>query len=314
MTKQLPGERLEDVIQRDAYTGGLFVNEPMKDHTTLRIGGSAEIYAEPKDTGSMKNLLSALLEDDIASMPLGGGSNLLVSDEGIEGAVISTASLDHMRVIEEDAYSARVFAEAGVPLGRLINLSRDKGYRGVEGLTGIPGSLGGAILGNAGSFGFSIGDVVESVTGMDRNGKTLHIKKDDISFGYRASGIPEGVIVLSAEMRFQKDDIQNVIKRVSDFNREKMTKHPIAQFSAGCVFKNPAGNHAGKLIDHSGCKGMSRGDIEVSDLHANYFINKGNGKACDFLALMEDVRERVMKSFGIELEPEIKIVGRKDRG
>jgi UDP-N-acetylmuramate dehydrogenase len=310
MTKQLLDERLKDVLRGDAFIGGLFVNEPMKGHTTLRIGGPAEIYAAPTDPVSLKNLLSALEEDDILSMPLGGGSNLLVSDEGIEGAVISTASLDRIQVIEEDADSARLFAEAGTPLGRLVNLSRDKGYKGVEGLAGVPGSLGGAIRGNAGSFGFAISDVVESVMVMDRNGKTFSMKKDDIGFGYRASGIPDGVIVLSADMRFQKDDIQQVTKRVSDFHREKMNKQPISQFSAGCVFKNPAGGHAGLLIDQAGCKNMRRGDIEVSSLHANFFVNKGNGTASDFLALMEDVKERVMKSFGVELEPEIKIVGR----
>ncbi len=310
MTKQLLDERLKDLLRGDVFGGNLIVNEPMKNHTTLRIGGFADIYAAPKDQRSLKSLLLALKEEDLAAMPLGGGSNLLISDEGIEGAVISTALLDSIQVVEEDADSTRLFAEAGTPLGRLINLARDKGYKGVEGLTGIPGSIGGAIQGNAGSFGSEIGDVVESVTAMDGSGKTFSINREEIGFGYRSSGISAGVIVLSAYMRLQKDDIEDVKKRTGDFHREKMNSQPIAQSSAGCVFKNPRGSHAGMLIDRSGCKGMRKGDIEVSGLHANFFVNKGNGRACDFLALMDDVREKVMKSFGITLEPEIKIVGR----
>lgn len=311
MRRQLQDERLKDILRGDAFIGNLFVNEPMKNHTTLRIGGSADIYAEPKNPVSLKNLLAALEGEGIPMMPLGGGSNLLVSDEGIEGAVISTASLARLHVLEEDAEGARLFAEAGIPLGGLVNLAREKGYKGVEGLTGIPGSLGGAIRGNAGSFGFEIGNVVESVMVMDKSGRASLIKKEAVGFGYRSCDIPDSVIVLSADVSLQKDDIEHVTKRMSDFHREKLNKQPIAQFSAGCVFKNPAGSHAGLLIDHSGCKGMRKGDIGVSGLHANFFINEGNGTAGDFLALMEDVRERVMKSFGIELEPEIRIVGRK---
>lgn len=310
MTKQLPDERLKDVLRRDAFTGGLFVNEPMKDHTTLRIGGPAEIYAAPADPVSLKNLLSALREDDTSSMPLGGGSNLLVSDGGIEGAVISTYSLNRTEVTEEETDCATLFAEAGVPLGRLINLCRDRGYKGMEGLVGIPGSLGGAVRGNAGSFGTEIGEVVESVTVMDKNGETFSIEKEGVGFGYRSSGIPDGVIILSARMGFQKDDIERLTKRMNDFHREKMSKQPLSRFSAGCVFRNPEGAHAGMLIEQAGCKGLRRGGIEVSGLHANFFVNGGNGTASDFLALMEDVKERVMKSFGIRLEPEIKIVGR----
>ncbi len=310
MTKQLSDERLKDVLGGKSG-GDILLNEPMKNHTTLRIGGPADIYVAPKEQLSLKGLLLALKEEGLPVMPSGGGSNLLVSDEGIEGAVISTAFLDRILVVEEGADWARLFAEAGTPLGRLVNLARDKGYKGVEGLTGIPGSIGGAIRGNAGSFGSEIGDVVESVMVMDSSGKTFSINREEIGFGYRLSGIPGGVIVLSAYMRLQKDDIEDVRKRTGDFHREKMSRQPIAQSSAGCVFRNPQGSHAGMLIDHSGCKGMRRGDIEVSGLHANFFVNKGNGRACDFLALMDDVREKVMKSFGIALEPEIKIVGRQ---
>lgn len=310
MTEQLPDERLKDAIGREAFDGDLIVNEAMKNHTTLRIGGPADVYAVPKDLSSMKNLLSALKEEDLPAMPLGGGSNLLVSDKGIEGVVISMASFDRMEVLEERAEGVRLLAEAGTPLGRLLNFARGKGYKGLEGLTGIPGSIGGAIRGNAGSFGFEICDVIESVAVMDMSGKTFSMNKEEISFEYRFSGISDSVVVLSAAMRFEKDDVEQVTKRMEGFHREKLGRQPIDRFSAGCVFKNPGGTHAGALIDQAGCKGMRQGGIEVSRLHANFFINTGDGKAADFLALMDEVRERVMKAFGIELEPEIRIAGR----
>ncbi len=310
MTEQLPGERLKDVLGTDTFVGDLLFGEPMKSHTTLRIGGPADIYAMPKDLSSMKSLLQALKEEGLPVMPVGGGSNLLISDEGIEGAVLSTASLNLVEVVEEDTDRVRLLAEAGTPLGRLVNLAKDKGYRGVEGLTGIPGSLGGAVRGNAGSFGSAVEDIVESVTVIDRDGNTFLIRKGDIAFGYRTSGIPDGLIVVSLDIRLQKDDIEHVKKRTNDFHLEKKNKQPIDQFSAGCVFKNPPGSHAGLLIDQAGCKGMKKGGIEVSCLHANFFVNRGNGCAQDYLTLMEDVRDKVMKSFGIQLEPEIKIVGR----
>ncbi len=306
MYKTIMGE----LTRKDAFDGDLLVDEPMRRHTTLRIGGPADVYAAPADMVSLKNLLASLRDENVPAMPLGGGSNLLVSDEGIEGAVISTASLNNIEVIEEDDLQARLFAEAGVPLSRLMNLAKQKGWKGIEGLAGIPGSLGGAVRGNAGSFGYEMKNVIESVTVIDGKGNILPISREHLGFGYRAANIPDGAVILSANMRFQKDDEQKVASRVNDFLREKLAKQPVSQLSAGCVFRNPRGSHAGMLIDRAGCKGMRRGDIEVSGLHANFFVNMGSGTCADFAALMEEVRERVLKSSGIELEPEIKIAGR----
>lgn len=310
MTQQLSDRRMKEIFGADVFVGDVFANEPMKDHTTLRIGGPADIYMMTKNILSLKNLLIVLTDEGIPVMPVGGGSNLLVSDEGIQGAVISTVRLNHIETIEESADEVRLFVEAGTPLQKLVNLATAQGYGGIEGLAGIPGLMGGALWGNAGSFGQEIGDIVESVTIIDGRGKVFSIDRDNLGFGYRRSAIPEGTIVLSANVRFEKDDPREVAKRVSDFLQEKLRKQPVSQFSAGCVFKNPAGAHAGRLIDEAGCKGMRRGDVEVSSLHANFFINTGNGKATDFLGLMEEVKERVMKPFRVELEPEIRIVGR----
>jgi len=152
--------------------------------------------------------------------------------------------------------------------------------------------------------------VVESVTVIGREGKIVSIEGKSLSFGYRASGIPDDAIALSAVMRLRRDDPHDVAKRVEGFLKEKINTQPISEWSAGCVFKNPPQAHAGRLMDGAGCKGMARGDIQVSTLHANFFVNRGSGKASDFLALMDDVRERVLKSCAIELEPEIRIMGR----
>jgi UDP-N-acetylmuramate dehydrogenase len=207
----------------------------------------------------------------------------------------------------------RLFAEAGTALRKLLNLAKAEGYRGIEGLAGIPGCLGGAVRGNAGSFGFEIGNVVESATVIRMDGEIVTVERDDLRFGYRSCAVPDGSIIVSVNVRLEKDDAKKISRIANDFLQEKLRKQPISLLSAGCVFKNPAGTHAGRLIDEAGCKGMRRGEVEVSGLHADFFVNRGNGTAADFLGLMEDVKERVMKSFGVELEPEIRIVGRRNK-
>ncbi|GAB4407887.1 MAG: UDP-N-acetylmuramate dehydrogenase [Thermodesulfovibrionales bacterium] len=301
---------IRDIFAGDIFKGKVAFDEPMKKHTTLRIGGPADIYAVPDDVISMRSLLLTLKDSGIPVIPIGGGSNLLVTDEGIEGAVLSVVSFNRIEMIKDDDDGVRLFVEAGVPLQRLINLSKDRGYKGIEGLAGIPGTIGGAIKGNAGSFGFELSDVIESVALIDIGGRIFQAKGDDLNFGYRSSGIPDGAVILSANIRLEKDSPEDVDRRINAFLQDKRKKQPLSEHSAGCVFKNPDEGPAGRLIDEACCKGMRRGDIEVSSLHANFFINRGDGKASDFLGLMEDVKERVFRLFGIELEPEIRIVGR----
>ncbi|MFN3480873.1 MAG: UDP-N-acetylmuramate dehydrogenase [Thermodesulfovibrionales bacterium] len=292
------------------FKGDLRLNEDMSSHTTLRIGGLADIYAIPDDVLSLKNILIYLSDKGIPVTPLGGGSNILVSDSGIDGAVISSLSLKRIEVIGNSDV-VRLFVESGTPLQSLLNISKEEGLSGLEGLAGIPGTLGGAVKGNAGSFGMEIGNVIESIALMDLRGNISIINREDIGFRYRGSEIPEG-IVLSAIVRLKRDDPQEVAKRINSFHDEKREKQPLTLRSAGCVFKNPAraGLTAGRLIDEAGCKGMERGDIVVSTQHANFFINRGKGRASDFLSLMNEVKERVLSYSGIELEPEIRIIGR----
>lgn len=292
------------------FKGVLRLNEDMSFHTTLRIGGPADIYAVPDDVLSLKKLLLYLSDHDIPVIALGGGSNILVSDSGIDGAVISSLSLKRIEVIGNSDV-VMLFVESGTSLQSLINISKEEGLSGLEGLAGIPGTIGGAVKGNAGSFGMEIGDVIESIALMDLRGNISIINRDEVGFRYRGSEIPEG-IVLSAIIRLKRDDPQEVAKRINSFYDEKKEKQPLTLRSAGCVFKNPArrGLTAGRLIDEAGCKGMIRGDIEVSTRHANFFINRGKGRASDFLSLMDEVKKKVFTYCGIELEPEIRIIGR----
>ena len=306
-------ELLREILSGGAFRGTVLYDEPMRNHTTLRIGGPADALAVPGDVIALRNLLVQAGERNIPFTPLGGGSNLLVDDDGIEGIVISAASLNRIMVIEEKEDEARLFVEAGTPLQGLVALAKEKGYSGIEGLVGIPGSLGGALKGNAGSFGCEIGKVIDTVGIMTPYGKVSMLDARNLSISYRRINLPEECIILSANVRLRRDDAGGVAKRMSAFLSEKREKQPIAEWSAGCVFRNSEGAHAGKLIDEAACKGMRRGDIEVSSLHANFFINRGNGLASDFLALMDAVRERVLKTFGVVLEPEIKAAGRRGK-
>jgi len=295
---------------RRYFKGEIRPDEDMSLHTTLRIGGPADLFAIPEDVLSLKYLLVYLSDKGIPVTPIGGGSNLLISDIGIDGCVISSLSLKRIEIIERDRDNVRLFVESGTSLQTLLNISKKEGFSGLEGLAGIPGSLGGAIRGNAGSYGIEIGDLIESIAFMDTRGNISIIKKGDIGFGYRSSRLPEGFI-LSAILRMAIADPRDVASRMDSFVMEKKERQPVSERSAGCVFKNPEGRQAGRLIDEAGCKGMRRGDIEVSMKHANFFINRGKGRASDFLSLMDEVKERVFRYCGIELEPEIRIIGKR---
>jgi len=292
------------------YKGDSLFAAPMKDHTSLAIGGAADILTSPEDPLSIRNLMVVLKREGIPFFPIGGGTNLLVRDGGIEGVVISVRAFNRIEVLQEYEGVVELFVEAGVPWQKLVNFCKEKGYSGIEGLTGIPGTVGGAICGNSGSFGREVKDVVASVVIMNSEGRLDRHNATDLGFSYRSSNIPESDIVMSANMRFRKDEAGAVAARTDRFFSEKKGTQPITEKSAGCVFRNPGETPAGRLIDEAGCKGIKRGGIEVSTVHANFFVNRGGGTSSDFMGLMDEVTARVQKKFGVALEPEIKIIGR----
>jgi len=293
------------------YKGEVEFNAPMKNHTNLGIGGPADVVVSPEDPVSLKNIVMLLGRQNLPFFPLGGGTNVLVRDAGIEGVVIKCRAFGRIEVLQETGGHAELFVEAGVPLQKIVNFCREKGYAGMEGLTGIPGTVGGALCGNAGSYGYEIREVIISTVIMRSNGSLERFRPEDLGFGYRTSNIRPDDIVLSANLKLGRDAADAVASRTDEFFSRKKKAQPIWEKSAGCVFKNPEGMFAGRLIDEAGCKGMSIGAIAVSSMHANFFVNCGEGTAGDYLALMAAVSAKVNEKFGVRLEPEIRVMGKE---
>jgi UDP-N-acetylmuramate dehydrogenase len=304
-------ERLwQKMISQDSFSGEVKFMETMKAHTYLQIGGPADVLVYPQDTVSLENILSALNEERIPFVTVGGGTNILVKDGGVYGVVISLKNFRRSDIAKEEKDMVMFFAESGTPLQKLVSFSKEHGYSGIEGLAGIPGSVGGAIAGNAGAFGYSIKNSLVSVRMMNPNKGIYEMSASELGLEYRASKLPEDTVILSANMRLRKDVKEDVAKRINSFLKQKRETQPLSEMSAGCVFRNPEGASAGRLIDEAGCKGMRIGNAEVSRMHANFFINKGGASASDFLKLMDEVKAKVASVFGTELEPEIRILGR----
>lgn len=304
---------IREVFIGYASGGELRFDEPMKDHTSLKIGGPVDILITPHDTDALASITMAAYKSGIPLLPLGGGTNLLVRDEGIEGAAVSASAFKDILVLDDKGENVRLSVGAGINLQKLVGFCKTNGLSGLEGLAGIPGSIGGAVAGNSGAYGYEIKDVIVSVSIMDTGGILRDLKRDEMGFCYRGSGIAAGGMVVGVEIELKKTSPEAVREKVADFHTKKKATQPLGERSAGCVFKNPSGEGvqpAGKLIEDSGCKGMRIGGIEVSRKHANFFIQKGGGTSDDFISLMESVARRVRDAFGVELEPEIRVVGR----
>jgi len=291
------------------FRGEVRLDEPMSNHTYLKIGGPAEIMAFPEDPLSLQNLLVLADREKIPVFVLGEGTNLLVRDSGIMGIVISLRDFRNIRLTKgSDDKMVTLFVEAGTPWRSLMRFVKENGYSGIEALAGIPGSFGGAVYMNAGSFGREIKDVLVSVAVMNIKGRIMILGKEKLQFTYRSSNLSDDLIILSANILLTKDAPGAVAARIKEYIAKKSVTQPLGEASAGCVFKNPEGDAAGRLIDAAGCKGMRRGGAEVSSMHANFFVNKGKATSEDFLELMNIVKEKVKHYSGVTLMPEIKIV------
>ncbi|MCX8034228.1 MAG: UDP-N-acetylmuramate dehydrogenase [Thermodesulfovibrio sp.] len=276
-------------------------NESLAQYTTLRIGGEAAMIVFPREE-HIRELLEVIKNEGLSYYMVGGGSNLLVSDRGFKGVIVNTKKMDTIRL---ERYTLKV--GAGVMLGRVLAFLGKRGLSGMEGLIGIPGTVGGAVFCNAGSFGYEIKDCLEEIELIDEALNIKNLKKSEINFRYRSSGLSESVIIKTVKFVL-KEEREDIFGKMKEFLIKKRESQPIKDHSAGCVFKNPDGTSAGFLIDKAGLKGTRVGDIIVSKMHANYFINIGKGKASDFLKLMDMVKERVFKIFSVELRPEIRFL------
>jgi UDP-N-acetylmuramate dehydrogenase len=276
-------------------------NQPLAAYTTLGIGGKADFIIFP-DEENLLDVMEVIKNEAVPFYVIGGGSNLLISDKGFKGVIINTKKMDNIKL---DGFT--LTAGAGARLGRVLAFLLKRNLSGMEGLAGIPGSVGGAVYGNAGSFGYEIKDCLDEVEVVNQNMQIIIFKKSELALHYRNSGLPENSIIKNVKF-ILKEAKKDIFSTMKEFLHKKRATQPLKDRSAGCVFKNPDGYSAGFLIDKSGLKGIRVGDIVVSSVHANYFINVGKGRAEDFLKLMDIVKEKVFKSFSIELEPEIKFL------
>ena len=309
----MSGDELKGIFERGLFKGEIKFNEPMSAHTSLKIGGTVDIMVFPDDPLSLKNVLLAAKKEKIPLFVFGAGTNLLVGDGKIEGIAVSLRAFTSIELTRvTDDRNVVLFVGSGVPLAMLINFAKKNGYSGIEALVGIPGNVGGAVYMNAGSFDTEIIDVIVSLAIMNMNGDIIIMERDKLDFSYRSANLAEDSIILSTNIILKRDDPVEVEKRTKECMTRKREAQPLGELSAGCMFKNPEGDTAGRLIDTAGCKGMRIGDAEVSSRHANYFINKGGATCKDFVELMDIVKARVKERSGIDLEPEVRIIGIKN--
>ncbi len=280
--------------------------EPMKKHTTFKVGGPADIFCEPKNIEEIKNIMDVLKDEKINYLIIGNGSNLLVADKGLKGAVIRIG--DKMSDIK--VCGTRMYAQSGALLSKTANMALKNSLTGMECISGIPGSVGGAVYMNAGAYGTEMSQIVNSVTYMSAKGEIKTILNKDIGFGYRKSFFTDSDnIILYCELQLEEGKAEEISARMKEVSIKRTSKQPLSVPSAGSVFKRPEGYFAGKLIEECGLKGFSVGGAEVSQLHAGFIINKGDATAADVMAVIKHVQEEVYKKFGIILETEVKILG-----
>lgn len=282
-------------------------DESMKNHTSFKIGGNADFMVFPGTVEEIKDIIKLCKKNDVSYMIMGNGSNMLVSDGGIEGVVIKLCADMSEVKIEGD----RIFAEAGVLLSTLSHKAMENGLSGLEFASGIPGTLGGAVVMNAGAYGGEMKDVIEKIGYMDKYGTVHEMSKDEAKLGYRKSIFSEsGDIVLYCTLKLEKGDKKLINDIMLDLNKKRKEKQPLNLPSAGSTFKRPEGYFAGKLIEDAGLKGYSVGGAKVSEKHAGFVVNYNNATAGDLKQIISDIQDKVFEKFGVKLEPEVKFYGR----
>jgi UDP-N-acetylmuramate dehydrogenase len=284
--------------------GKVIINEPLSRHTTLKIGGPARIFIEPKNALDLKTFISLAKKHKLAVFVIGAGSNILVADHKLNVMVFKFSTPDYKKIIKAGSH---LKVGSAVMLSRLVSTAKEEGLSGLEFLVGIPGTVGGALAMNAGAWGKSIADILEKVTVIDCNGKIEVIKKNKIKFGYRKSNLAK-YIIMNAVFKLAKKNKKVIQADMRGYLENRRNSQDNSLPNAGCIFKNPSKDvSAGRLIDLCGLKGKKIGGARISLRHANFILNCGNAKASDVLKLMNFIIRRVKHKFNIKLEPEIKI-------
>lgn len=286
----------------------IFQNEPMKLHTTFRTGGPAEILIQPvaEELAYVIELCKKYKEPWIV---IGNGSNLLVSDEGINGVVIELGKYQSEIVILDDV----VVAQAGAMMSTVANKAAEESLTGLEFAAGIPGTIGGAVFMNAGAYGGEIKDVLVQAAVLTPEGDVVKMTPEQMELSYRHSNIAErGYIVLAAKFKLAHGDADAIYGKMNELKEQRVTKQPLEYPSAGSTFKRPEGHFAGKLIQDAGLRGYQVGDAKVSDKHCGFVINCGQATSTDIATLIKDVQKKVKETFGVDLETEVRFIGKFD--
>ena len=290
----------------DTTNATISVDEPMKKHTTYGIGGPAELFVLPSDKNDLISIVQLSKKYKQTVTIIGSGSNLLISDNGIKGVVISIKHC--LRTINVDI--DKIYVECGTMLGKIVKESMKHDLKGLENLIGVPGTLGGALMMNAGAWGGEVSENLESVELLNDKNEIEILSKSDIDFSYRSSSFGNDIILLSAIFKLKKSD-KKIIQDNFDLAKSgRKNTQPLNYRSAGSVFKNPSSKHsAGMLIDQSGLKGFSVGDAKISNKHANFFVNTGDAKADDMISLIKQAKDAVKDQFNIQLDLEVRLLG-----
>ena len=284
----------------------LLAQEPMAKHTSFRIGGPADVLAQPADEAELAALLKRAAEHAVPVTLIGNGSNLLVRDKGIRGLVIKLSNIFSSITVEGNELTFG----SGISLAMASKKAASLSLSGLEFAVGIPGTIGGAVYMNAGAYDGEMAKVVTSVRVMDREGKISELKASELAFAYRHTALQNsGLIVTSVTCVLQPDEADAIAAKMADFSQRRISKQPLELPSAGSMFKRPPGYFAGTLIDQTGLKGYTVGGAQVSTKHAGFVVNVGGATAKDVLQLISDVQSKVFAAHGVRLEPEVLVLG-----
>ena len=298
-----------DALSKIVLKDNIVKDEPMSRHTTFRCGGPATLFLRPGSEDELVRVVSLLKDKGHPYMLLGNGSNLLVSDKGYEGVVISLERLSELSLEGETS----IRAQAGVLNSRIASFARENSLAGFEFAAGIPGTIGGAMIMNAGAYGGEMKLITTSVRAITPDGEVKELTAEDCDFGYRTSALKrEGYVVLSALLQLQKGNEKEITDLMTELALKRKEKQPLEYPSAGSTFKRPEGYFAGKLIQDAGLKGFSVGDAAVSEKHCGFVINKGQATSADIYKLIREVQKKVFEDSGVTLEPEVILVGEFD--
>lgn len=297
---------LYDFLRSQVSEEYIKADEPMAKHTTFRVGGNADFFVEAGSPEELSNIIKYLKQTERSYLILGNGSNLLVGDKGYEGVVLHLGSRFNRIEMEGNT----VTAQAGALLSAVSKAAARAGLTGLEFASGIPGTVGGAVVMNAGAYGGEMKQVVSKVTVMTEEGEILELDNDTMEFGYRTSIIKNRpFIALEAQLTLMPGEMAEIQEKMEDFAARRKSKQPLEYPSAGSVFKRPEGYFAGKLIMDAGLRGYRIGGAQVSEKHCGFIINLGNATAADISELIDEVTERVKEQFSVTLEPEVIRIG-----